>query len=215
MSEFTYGLLYRSSDAAALDPLLDNLAFVNDHDILNDTWHVATLDQDAYGLLAQPEGTWPEDFDIHTQLQEVSQAAPLLFFYNAEDHGWGYQLLHQGREVACFDLSYEADYFIAEAALKTAHPDQDIHQCCTADEWETAHKEARASSTYLSQLRKGRLTANPAQFAVFGLAPKALSDLDALLSESSLLHALGGEAFFTLVERFKAILGIEEMSWIN
>lgn len=215
MSEFTFGLLYRGAAADKLDPLLDDLAFVNDHDVLNDAWHVATLDMDACAMLTQAGEAWPDELGIRAQLLDVSRTAPLLFFYNAEDHGWGYRLIHQGKEVARFDLNYEADYPIAEGLLKAAHPSQDIHQCCTSDEWEAAHQKARASEAYLTQLREGRACANPVQFAVFGMSKETLAELDTQLSESSLLSTLEGEGFQDPVERFKVILGIEEMRWLS
>ncbi|MHB8921467.1 MAG: hypothetical protein ACYC3N_10635 [Halothiobacillus sp.] len=216
MSEFTAGLLYHSANDDKLAPLLDELGFINDHDVLNDAWHVATLDIDACTALSTPENNgWPDEQGVHAQLLGLSRAAPLLFFYNAEDHGWGYRILSQGRETARFDLNYEADYQIAEGLLKASHPGQDIHQVCTGEEWEVAHQQARANAAYLAQLRQGRAAANQMQFSVFGIPKTTLAELDTLLSESSLLAALAGEEFHDPVERFKLLLGIEEMSWLS
>jgi hypothetical protein len=220
MSEFTFGLLYRRQDADALDPLLDDVDFVNDHDSLDDDWHVATLDLEAVSVLFEPQqDDWPEEV-LQTKrvvvgaLLSLSQTAPLLFFYNAEDHGWGYRLFHQGQECARFDLNYEADYQIAEAILHATHPGDDIHRVCSSEAWEAAHRQARESDAWLVQLREGSAQAHPERFAVFGLSPETIASMSDLLSEPSLKDALSGEDFHEPVERFKTLLGIKEMRWL-
>lgn len=219
MSEFTFGLLYRRQDADALDARLVDVDFVNDHDSLNADWHVATLDMDAVSVLFEPEPDgWPEEAREMKQaivgaLLFLSQTAPLLFFYNTEDHGWGFRLFHQGEECARFDLNYEADYQIAEAILRAAHPGDDIHRVCTAEAWEAAHRKARDSDAWLAQLHEGLAQAHPERFAVFGLSPETIASLGDLLAEMSLKN-VAGEAFHEPVERFKALLGIEEMRWL-
>jgi hypothetical protein len=181
MSEFTFGLLYRHDDAERLDSLLDELGFIQDHDALNDAWQVATLDMDAVAMLLEPEAPdWPEEVRQMKKvtlgpLQALSQTAPVLFFYNAVDHGWGYRLCRDGAQTASFDFSYEDDRPDAPIPLAACHPEQ---------------------------------------FACFGVAPEALQQLNALLDESTLRQSLADGTYFDLVERFKRILGIEEMTWI-
>jgi hypothetical protein len=181
MSEFTFGLLYRHADASVLDPLLDEIAYVNDHDELNEGWHVATVDMDAIGVLFEPESAaLPEEVRQMKQatldpLLALSRQAPVLFFYNAGDHGWGYRLFRAGTQAAAFDFSYEAESPDAAINLAARHPEQ---------------------------------------FAGFGLTPEAQHRLSDLLDEPALWQALSDGSYFDLVERFKQILGIEEMTWI-
>lgn len=212
MSEFTAGLLYLNEDAEQIDLQLDGLEYITDHDVLNDRWNVAILTLDAWQALAEPGGRNASTVRL---ILAVSRQAPLLFFYNAEDHGWGYRLYHRGEETARFDLSYEADYYLAEAALRRAHPGQDVHDVCSGEAWEAAQNEARQSEAYLTQLRNGIAHAQPEAFRAFGLTDDAIAELRSLLSEASLMEALRGDNFQEPAERFKTLLEIEEMSWLS
>lgn len=213
MSEFSVGLLYLNEDAEQIDPQLDGLEYITDHDVLNDRWNVVILTLDAWQALAEPGGR--DAPTVREPILAVSRQAPLLFFCNAEDHGWGYRLYHRGEETARFDLSYEADYYLAEAALRRAHPGQDVHDVCSGEEWEVAQTQARQSEAYLTQLRNGIANARSEAFRAFGLTDDAIAELRSLLSEASLIEALAGDNFQEPAERFKTLLDIEEMSWLS
>ena len=215
MSEFTAGLLYRSTEVDKMDPLLDELAWVIDRDELNEMWNVVMIDMDAKAYLSEPETcTWPEVIEVGEQVKALSRTAPLLYFYNS-DHGWGYCIFQQGREAARLDINYEADYQIAESQLTAAHPGQDIHEVCGGEEWTAATSQAQESDAYLSQLRQGIAAAHPEQFRVFDLPEMDLGQLESLLSFDNLLSALIGDDFQEPAETFKTLLAMEEMSWIS
>ena len=97
MSEFTAAVLYRPRYAAqvAHAPGIDD--FVKEDDELNAHWRYLLL-RDPF-LVEPPQIEW---------LFQLSQTVPLLYYYHAEDHGWGYRIFKDGTEVARLDVDYES-----------------------------------------------------------------------------------------------------------
>ena len=182
MSEFTAGVLYRTTQAEILNPLLEELTtvMIADYDTLNDKWWVATLYGEIQFSVAAPLDSDREAVNALLALRTLSRHAPLLYFYNAEDHGWGYRILHQGEETARFDQSYES------GELPVNDPSQ---------------------------------APNYEQFAVFGFPAETLAQLQQLLHEASTQPPFPDDEmddeYVLPVERFKALLDLQEMSWIG
>lgn len=225
MSEFTAGLLYLSGDANRISAALEeNADFVEGREELDEHWHVMLLDFSAHGLLALADadlagmnGQERAEFDaLNDALKELSKAAPILYFYNAEDHGWGYRLYHQGQRVARADLDYEADYRIAEAAILAQHPGRDIFDpaVATLAAWKAVHDAARRGAGFTAAVGAALALAHPEAFACFGFPPQILQGLFALLDPAAVLAAYRDEKIFTLVHEFKKLLGIEHMTWL-
>ncbi|MCS7460902.1 hypothetical protein N0M98_12185 [Paenibacillus doosanensis] len=78
MSEFTVGTLFRTSEC--VDKTFSEMLADKDRiEKLNDIWSVILM-EDQY--LSHPATV--------EKLAELSRKKPLLYFYNAEDHGWGW-----------------------------------------------------------------------------------------------------------------------------
>lgn len=139
---------------------------------------------------------------------ELSAQLPILHFYNAEDHGWGYRLLDQGEVAASFDYSYWIDDNLFRELAEQRYPDeepyelpQDIQNAIYA---EIPHLEAYKKN-YSEQFDNPGLQ----RFAVLGIDPQVLEPIfAAALAEEY-------KDLFEFVERFKEALGIEKMEWVN
>ncbi len=46
---------------------------------------------------------------IH-ELLKISCKAPVIYFLNAEDHGWGYKVMQDEKIIAGLDINYELDH---------------------------------------------------------------------------------------------------------
>ena len=93
MSEFTAGVLYLARQAAEVEKALRATGVRHVIEALNSKWKVA-LTADQFLTDDQTVGA----------VAHVSRVGPLLFFMNAEDHGWGYTVYHRGREIQAVDV---------------------------------------------------------------------------------------------------------------
>ncbi|MCY9662733.1 hypothetical protein P5G65_25480 [Paenibacillus chondroitinus] len=59
-----------------------------------------------------------------SDVMAISKHLPVLYFYNFEDHGWGFTLHHQGEAVSAFDLSYEQEEVDLMNYVQGKFPDQ-------------------------------------------------------------------------------------------
>ncbi|BFT72536.1 hypothetical protein [Paenibacillus sp. P36] len=83
MSEFTAGSLIRNS---YLDTVQQHNPLIVKE--LNEQWSVFITSGTGISEMAP------------TDVMEISKHLPVLYFYNFEDHGWGFTLLHQGEAVS-------------------------------------------------------------------------------------------------------------------
>lgn len=209
MSEFVAGVLFRRKDTASLLEILNDETHIKDYeDELNDEWCGFLLLEDPYLFHSETVAF----------VKQASEHAPLLYFFNAEDHGWGYRAFDRGEEVAHFRVDYEANYRLAKAQLEAQHPGQAVHDCSVVSSqgWEGALTEARGSDAFVGQVREHVANAHPEKFASFDIDARQLAELKMLLSEHRVLGALRheGGAAFELVARFRQLLNIDEVQWM-
>ncbi|MEI7024425.1 hypothetical protein [Paenibacillus sp. y28] len=197
MSEFTAGILFRNtklkSVQAAVQPLSEDFRTGS----LNEDWGVILL-KDEY--LESPE-------TVET-VKKLSEAAPLLHFHNAEDHGWGYTIFNEGRITASLYLSYEMeDRFFLDLAQQK-YPDRNPHQL-GEDITVQLCEEIKAMPEYQEQFTRQFKSLHLDQFRLFQV------DVDDLEGIFDLEYIDQLEYSQDLVEEFKGIVEIQEMTWIN
>ncbi|WP_138754588.1 hypothetical protein [Paenibacillus sinopodophylli] len=92
MSEFTSGNLTLTAYKDQLDQ--SKLNYIKE---LNEEWVVFFTD----------------DTDISDNVSDtvlhLSEQLPVLYFYNAEDHGWGYRIFFGRKCLASLDINYELE----------------------------------------------------------------------------------------------------------
>lgn len=222
MSEFTAGLLYRAEHAESIEPALEALGFIDIVEELNESWGLAIIDFVIVSVLAVSAGPTimpPERAEeVREQVLAVSHQAPLLMFFNAEDHAWGYRIFDKGEVVASFELDYEAVGQLTEAALRAAHPDRKrdaTGALFTREEYEAARAQILAEGAWHERALAGMRNANPQAFARFGLAPEVVAELETLLQPEALADALPTHEplLHDTVERVIELLGIEDMRY--
>ncbi|MBD0378929.1 WG repeat-containing protein [Paenibacillus sedimenti] len=151
MSEFTSGILFLRKDIRLVANYVNRVTDFNcivNH--LNSKWSV----------LFTPSTVSTEEF-----CENLSHKLPLLYFWNNEDHGWGYIVFLRGALHAEFNVEYETN---VEEHISThgEHTDADI-------------------------------------FSIFKLSKRHIILLQEVLAGNK------------NVDKFKKILKIENMSWLN
>ena len=208
MSEFTSGLLFLSRAISQVKPLLPSNPDSYFLEPLNDKWTGLYL---ADAWLQQPATL--------QLVLDISQHVPLLYFQNAEDHGWGYRVFCEGREVASFYNNYmlerEIKLWMPIAKKRFAQDDESEIQFILfgSDTWdlqEIFFAEVRQTDEYRHLFEQQFRNTHTHTFALFEIAPEAITRIDRLLSMES-FHT---EAWTTVdVEQFKEAVGIMEMEW--
>lgn len=128
------------------------------------------------------------EFMASQQLETLSAHCPILYFTNLEDHGWGFEIFYKGEVVSNLQVLYELmDGEVVELL----------------EEFEEAG--ASVWDGYMKQ--KPRAEA----FRVFGLKEEQIKSIEELFAGNLAFD----EEEFVAVEKFKELLGIQEMSWIR
>ncbi|MFD2611609.1 WG repeat-containing protein [Paenibacillus gansuensis] len=94
MSEFTSGVLFLRKDIRSISSYVQRITAFNcivNH--LTPKWSVVFI---------------PHTVSIENFCESLSNKVPLLFFWNNEDHGWGYQLFLRGSLNVEFNIEYES-----------------------------------------------------------------------------------------------------------
>jgi hypothetical protein len=194
MSEFTSGTLFLERDADEIKKAIGIVKQPLRVEKLNDKWGVILLQDDFLSL--------PQSVE---ELLTLSRTAPILNFYNAEDHGWGYRLMENGEHTAWFDMNYELEYEYYMQLVDQRYPDEDPF--LLPEELQQAiNDEIQKLPEFQKKLTAPFKNANVARFNVLQVNTEELERL----FEPGRQDQVGG---FTAVEEFKRILGIEEMAW--
>lgn len=195
MSEFTAGILFRAVRTAAVEAAVRQYPQPYKVRPLNYRWSALFLADES---LKEPAS--------QALVQELSQAVPLLQFINAEDHGWGYAIWHQGGERSSFTFSYDTLY---DAAREIAEA-RGIGVHLWSDEgrpyWPEILAAAKGTPEFLSQFEHADVEA----FGLFDLPAADLTDLAAVVTPG---FADLPDSPWGRVDGFRRALGIEEMAW--
>lgn len=200
MSEFTSGsltLLKYKEEILEYDPI-----YIKD---LNDKWFV---------FITKDTGVSEE---IPESLFRISGKTPVLYFYNFEDHCWGYRVVYNLQEIASLYISYDlVDSMIIELA-EERYPEEDhiefLYVDPRGDKIRTELiEEVQKSNRYNERIEKQFTNCNLEAFRLFELDNERIRQLDNILNKNYYTQL---ESKYQLVEEFKEILNIEEMSWIR
>ncbi|MBB3111814.1 hypothetical protein FHS18_003882 [Paenibacillus phyllosphaerae] len=170
MSEFTYGNIIRTADKAKL---IEHLPSGTPLLPLGENWLAFFTTED--GELGASE-----------ELEALSAHCPVLYFFHLEDHGWGFEIHHQGEIVSNLQVIYE---LIGEDLGELLDMND---QPLELEDYENQNPDAEA-------------------FKLFGLDDAKIAAIQELLAGDLTFD----EDDFVAVEQFKALLGIEAMSWIR
>lgn len=201
MSEFTSGSLVLNNDIYK-NTLLINPRVQNIYQ-LNDNW-IVFLTNDTY-----------LDNDFPKSIIEISKEIPILYFYNFEDHCWGFRIVINGEEATSFELDYELRNRMVIDLAQKRYPDKDIIEFLYIDEeGSTLRKEIEEEidSNFWDSLRSKYAGLDIEKFKMFNFSEEIIQKLCRLmkieyLQTLSLQH--------NLVDEFKNIIGIQEMSWVR
>jgi len=108
MSEFTYGSLTSGNDRTLLKKYCPRGSAICR---LNERWTAFFTEED--GVISSPNN-----------ILELSKEMPVFYFYNLEDHCWGYQIWSQGEKVSSLHFSYEFEAELLFSVAQKRYPDQ-------------------------------------------------------------------------------------------
>ncbi|MDZ4763803.1 MAG: hypothetical protein SGI73_04570 [Chloroflexota bacterium] len=203
MSEFTEGTLFRRSDTPIIENTVKRLTIPQRLETLNDEWGVLLADVRLNSANRTELGGWA---------RESSSSLPLLGFQHAGDHGWGYQLFHEGKICASCEVSHEIEFGMVVEQIEALHPDLDPMDVYVSNEALTQrlYAEICQSAAYRANIEAQYQHKNVAAFASFGTPPNVIRRLDALLTAESYLKAPLEQVF-----QFREALNLLPMEWKN
>ncbi|AIQ45395.1 hypothetical protein R70723_05400 [Paenibacillus sp. FSL R7-0273] len=198
MSEFTSGHILRAADR----DIVRKHAVRGSVMIQLNEQYIAYLIEHTYNSgLAQE----------HIQL--LSEEAPVLYFYNFADHEWGYQLIHQGKEIAALHIAYEYEEEMVLHTAEERYPESDLTELLLSGTLEKIREELESASVFEQKLGNLFNDSRPEQFQLLGASGEQVVQLCEILSHS-FIHRNINQAM-ELSGKFIEILGIEEMSCIR
>ncbi|AEI45601.1 hypothetical protein [Paenibacillus mucilaginosus] len=199
MSEFTYGTVVRS----------EHIDKIRKH-APKGLAAILPLSEQWVGVFTSEDGEMggPEEF-----LSALSSECPALYFYNLEDHHWGYTLWNEGDMISSAHVSYEMPEELIIKIAEERYPDQDSTFFYFTDEGEAIFQQIRdelaEGDHYAEALRKHFETVYPEDFKLFGFDDETVEALRGLLTAESFLR---GDAD---VDTFKSLTGLEQFSWMR
>jgi hypothetical protein len=200
MSEFTIGILTRAKHREAVAGALTETGLTYKQRDLNPDWTAFFLADE-----------WDEAVTT-TALDRASRRAPVLSFMNAEDHGWGYRLWRMGNEVAALQISYELEFQVAQEIFAERYPGEDPFESdASVSKWMAIREQMQQSDRLTAATKELYQRANPAAFGALDLTPEQIEELKMVLNPAW----RGEDGAWGQAERFKEILGIEEMTWLS
>lgn len=201
MSEFTSGCLVLNNDTSKR--ALINKAEVQKTYQLNDNW-IVFLSSDTY---------INEDFP--KSILEISTEIPILYFYNFEDHCWGFKIISNRNEITSFELSYEIKDNMVINLAQERFPDEDIIEFLYIDENGGKIREEierEIESEYWGVVREQYSSLDIEKFKLFHLSDESIETLKMIMNVEYLQKL---ELPHDLVDEFKKAIGFPEMSWIS
>lgn len=190
MSDFYAGILFLSRQANVVEETLKNAGINIALQPVNDKWSTLLM-----------QGEWLGSEETTAQLMELSKAVPLLYFFDAEDHGWAYRIFEQGDVVASFEVDYDLTTQIAYDIADTKYPDADIDS--NPKIWAALLKEAARSKEYRQWVEAEVQKSHVECFTRFDVDADGVQALAELLSFQSFSTA---ESTLGPVNRFKSII---------
>ncbi|KRE92156.1 hypothetical protein ASG89_33435 [Paenibacillus sp. Soil766] len=198
MSEFTSGNLFLNTNWEIVKQLAPSGALLKQ---LNKEW-----------MLLLTKDNYMEDYEAPEYIYNISKQAPILYFYNFEDHFWGYRLFYGGEEVADVHISLEFEEEILHEIAMERNPDKKFSQLLFSGILDGLREELKSNNTFEEEYKYIFDRSNVDKFSLFGLDEIQINSLKRLLN---IENAQDIGAAFHIKDDFKKALDIEEMSWIR
>lgn len=151
------------------------------------------------------------DEQVPGHIVELSRETPVLYFYNFGDHHWGYRLLVQGKEEASLHISYEFEEEVAYQIAEERYPDKEFDELLFGGLMEELKEELEANAIFEERFEAIFNKCHPELFSSLHVSEEQISSLREILNTEYIHHDV--DEGMELVEEFKRILGIEEMSY--
>jgi hypothetical protein len=196
MSEFTFGFLVRNTELN--EQFVKKLANTPLMRPLNSDWLVLNY----------------EDWGIHQSILTLSKSTPVLLFHNAEDHGWGFEIFQNGEGISKLDISYEMEEEFILKEFEKRYPDmEDYFEFMYMNpEGQEIYAKLKEEMDISEKVEEQFASCDINAFKLLSVDENQIKELYTILTPG---HLLSLEDIFELVEEFKRILGMEEMSWIR
>jgi hypothetical protein len=196
MSEFTFGFLVGNSEQN--QHFVKELANTPLIKPLNNDWLVFNY----------------EEYGVPESILNLSKSTPVLLFHNAEDHGWGFEIFQNGARISKLDISYEMEEEFIWKEFEKSNPDMDdyIEFMYMNPEGQEIYSRLKEELNISEKVSEQFDTLDIKAFSLFSVEEARIKELNNILTPS---HLLSLEDIFGLVESFKKILNMEEMSWIR
>lgn len=194
MSEFTYGNLITTKNQHFIRSFCRSGTAVLP---LSDKWTAFFTNDD--GEMGSPK-----------YIENMSNQCPVLYFFNLEDHGWGYEIWNDGQMISSLEFHYELEDFLLYEMAYEMYPDIDRFSKEGEVVFEELESKFQDDLFFEQAVRKHFETVNMDAFHLFELDTTAMDGLREILRPETFLNREGDA-----VERFKQLLDIEDMSWIR
>lgn len=194
MSEFTYGNLIATKNHQFIRYFCPAGTAILP---LNDKWTAFFTSDDG-------------EMESSIFIEKMSNHCPILYFFNLEDHGWGYEIWSKGQMISSLDFSYELEIVLMYNMAYEMYPDIDRFSKEGRAVFEELESKLQDDLFFEKAVRKHFETVNVDAFHLFELDTSAIDGLREILRPETFLNREVGA-----VERFKQLLDIEDMSWIR
>lgn len=172
---------------------------------LNEKWSVLLIDDTG--------GATKESRTAFQQWRlNVSKEFPILYFAT-HDEGWNYDLFTGGIKAGSLEVHYGVDYYLKIDLAELRYPDiEDVHIFFdeNPDVNDALQAEIENSDAYQETIVKQYQRKNVTAFEVFDIPSETIAQLDEMLS----VEFYNADPL-EQVEKFKTLLGFDEMSWVS
>ncbi len=150
---------------------------------------------------------------VPTDIFDASDKFPILYFYNFEDHGWGYSIVSEGNIVSKFDFSYDFEVNLLIGVIQSKYPEADPYEFFyTNSEVQRLRDEIRSSEYYKGKIEELFQTCHLEKFKLFELDEEKIDQLKEIMN-FKYLQTISSHS--KLVDDFKEIVNITEMNGIR
>lgn len=125
------------------------------------------------------------DYDLtraELWMKQVSAQFPVMFFQNASDHGWAYQIFSAGQVIAEVQVSYELSWHMWVDLMEVRHPEMEFpYNEIGQDEVDRMYAEIEASEAFRIRVEEQYRGAAPDTFRLFGFSDEQIQIVRAAL----------------------------------
>ncbi|MFC4777764.1 hypothetical protein ACFO9Q_13280 [Paenibacillus sp. GCM10023252] len=199
MSEFTSGHLMLAAHIGAVKKNAIPGSIIKQ---LDDKWIVYLTPNDNY----------LESEHVPEYIITLSNDAPVLYFSNFGDHFWGYRIFSEGNEIAYLRISYELEEELIIKTFEERYPEQDRFDYYDGEYQEEIIQFIEENGLFEVALNEMFAECNVMSFRLFNMTDEQVDKLSMILSSSNYREI---DNVYSLVDEFKEIAGIHEMSYIR